>query len=150
MRISIIVISLFSLLFTACVQRINITKEQNALFELDKKFSEESKQAGLANAYLNYADSNAVWLIPNSLPVKGIIALKDRLSNIDSNLGIYTWRPLSAEVSLSGDIGYTYGNFQYLSSTNDSIFSIGTYVTIWKRKKKQDWKWVLTSANNGL
>ncbi len=146
-----ILLLILSFYLISCVQRVNTTKEQENLLKTDIKFSEMSKDLGLADAYLKFADSNAVWLLSNSLPVKGIIALKDKLSKTNLNDGIYTWRPLFAEVSLSGDLGYTYGSFEYNSVANpDSIISIGTYVSVWKKKKKEDWKWVLNSTNKGL
>lgn len=45
------------------------------------------------------------------------------------------WKPLGAEVAASGDLGYTWGEYEAARSGRR-----GHYLTIWKRQKDGSWK----------
>lgn len=51
--------------------------------------------------------------------------------------------------SASGDLGYTYGNFEFHSKDKDGKASIqyGQYTSIWKVQKDGSWKVVLNMGN---
>jgi ketosteroid isomerase-like protein len=52
------------------------------------------------------------------------------------------WQPVSAEVSSSGDLGYTRGRYQQTVRAEDGTESLATgwYVTIWRRSP-EDGRW---------
>jgi ketosteroid isomerase-like protein len=65
---------------------------------------------------------------------------------------ILSWEPLFADISKSNDLGYTYGVYkvQMDSPEGSTVDKEGTYVTIWKKDKNGDWKFVLDTGNQGL
>jgi ketosteroid isomerase-like protein len=61
-----------------------------------------------------------------------------------------TWSPVHVDVSESGDLGYTFGNYEFRSVGKDGKPAIehGKYTTIWKKQKDGHWKVVLDMGNS--
>ena len=61
-----------------------------------------------------------------------------------------TWTPIHAEMSASGDLGYTYGNYIYTAKNKDGklIANYGKYTSIWKKQKDGQWKVVVDMGNS--
>jgi ketosteroid isomerase-like protein len=111
------------------------------LMIMDKKFSALSREKGMKHAFLEYAADSAVLLQRNVMPLVG---------EAFSDTGfILTWEPLDAEISKSGDLGYTYGLYKSLTKKDNSV-SRGKYVTIWKKQADGRWKFILDGGNEGL
>ena len=140
-------------LFTSCK---NWEKKKTAagpmdkleLMDVDRAFSKMSEEKGMKNAFLEYIDSNGVLLRPGNLPIAGADAV-DYL--IQQNDTAYTlkWEPRNGAVAKSGELGYTYGIYALRPSQKDTII-YGTYVSIWKKEKNGEWKFVLDTGNEGI
>ncbi len=139
------------ILFSACQKKINCEAETQALLDLDRAFSDHSREMGANTAFLDYMDSNAVLLRPNSKPIIGHQKIIERYTKPDTGF-VLTWEPLFAKVSASGDLGYTYGIYttSNLSPEGETSTNKGTYVTIWEKDKDGNWKFVLDTGNAGL
>jgi ketosteroid isomerase-like protein len=59
---------------------------------------------------------------------------------------VIRWKPLRADVSESGDLGYTWGVAESAPSRDGPFKPYGIYVTIWKRQTDGQWKFVYDSA----
>ena len=101
-------------------------------------------------AFLEYIDSTAVLLRAGNYPIAGNAARRFIQQGQDSSYTL-TWEPVAAELSSSGDIGYTYGIYtvQMKNMPTDKADK-GTYVTIWKKQAGGSWKFVLDTGNPGL
>ena len=126
------------------------TPDSFVLINVDKSFSDFSLKNGFANAFMAYADDNVIKMANNSYPIIGKKGLIAKFSKIAvSNHNVLTWIPLKAEISQSGDLGYTFGNYQLkvkLTVDKDTIY-YGNYVSIWKKQKDGRWKYVLDGGN---
>jgi ketosteroid isomerase-like protein len=126
------------------------TSDPSILIRVDKSFSDFSLKNGFANAFMAYADDNVIKLTSNSYPIIGKKDLVSQFSKIAiSNHNVLTWTPLKAEIAQSGDLGYTFGNYQFrvkLTADKDTIY-YGNYVSIWKKQKDGNWKYVLDGGN---
>ncbi|MGC1452130.1 MAG: nuclear transport factor 2 family protein, partial [Candidatus Sulfotelmatobacter sp.] len=60
-----------------------------------------------------------------------------------------TWTPVGADISGSGDLGYTYGNYEFHAKAKDGkpVVQYGKYTSIWKQQKDGSWKVVLDMGN---
>jgi ketosteroid isomerase-like protein len=129
---------------SACVKPA--TKD---LIKLDKEFSELSRERGMKYAFLEYAADSAVLLQRNVWPVVGKKAISAAFEAFSDSGFMLTWEPLDADMSKSGDFGYTYGLYtSYIKA--DSSVTRGKYVTIWKKQSDGSWKYVLDGGNEGL
>jgi ketosteroid isomerase-like protein len=61
-----------------------------------------------------------------------------------------TWTPIKAEMSTSGDLGYTYGNYVFTATNKDGkpVQNYGKYTSIWKKQKDGQWKVVVDMGNS--
>lgn len=116
------------------------------LFKVDKEFSEMAEKSGYNKAFIEYAHPDAVLLRDNNLPLKGKIAISRLFEKANVEDVSFTWIPQAGDISQSGDLGYTYGIYQYKL---DTVIENGTYVSIWKKDKTGKWKYILDSGNQG-
>ena len=61
-----------------------------------------------------------------------------------------TWTPVKADMSTSGDLGYTYGNYVYTARNKEGklVANYGKYTSIWKKQKDGRWKVVVDMGNS--
>lgn len=70
------------------------------------------------------------------------VAAKPFYESLDAIPGKLVWTPVFAEVSQSGDFGYTTGPWRYFASdTSAEARSHGQYITIWQRQADGTLKW---------
>jgi ketosteroid isomerase-like protein len=151
MRKIIISSALLFLLFTNLYSQMDMQKEKDALKQVDIDFSNLSKEKGMKEAFLAYVASNGVLLRPYTHPVEGFDAVKKFLDEGDANFTL-TWVPSYADVSISGELGYTYGLYELTFKDEQGILNTrkGTYVSIWKKNEEGKWKYTLDTGNPGL
>ncbi len=133
----------------ACYKKTKTVNEPStkaAIIKADEAFSNMSKHQGMKKAFVEFMDNDAILLRPNHLPIVGADAV-EFLSEVNDTSYTLTWKPSSAEISSSGDLGFTYGI--YSLQMNDTSLS-GTYVSIWKKQADGKWKFILDTGNEGV
>nr|WP_262917559.1 nuclear transport factor 2 family protein [Aestuariivivens sediminicola] len=100
-----------------------------------------AQKEGMRTAFLNFAADEAVLLRNDSL-IKGRPGIAYYMKNANSK-GLH-WEPEFADVSASGDLGYTYGEYtySYTDSTGTVQTARGIFHTVWKRQADNSWKFV--------
>src|SRR6185312_159539 len=104
------VLLFITLLFFSCDQKKE-PKQQASIHEIlnaDISFSDMSRRIGMKKAFLQYIDNEGVLLRPGHLPLAGAEAI-DFLSQLSDTAYTLSWQPMKAEISKSGDLGFTYG-----------------------------------------
>ena len=134
-----------------CMNIFSQGSDADALKKVDLEFSDLSRQKGVKEAFLVYTAENGVLLRPFMMPVVGYDAVKKFMEEGDSNFQL-TWEPVYADVSSGGDMGYTYGLYTAVFKNEKGVeqSTRGTYVSIWKKDKNGNWKFVLDTGNPGL
>ena len=147
----IILMIIWIILSAGCGRSTSQNKPTEEIIKTDLEFSNYSEENGMEEAFLTYADEECVLLRDGGLPLVGKIALREHLNkNPGSNI-ILTWKPMFAETSSSGDLGYTYGTYEMrFADKPEEKASEGCYVSIWKKQADDTWKWVLDSGTQGL
>jgi ketosteroid isomerase-like protein len=130
---------------------IDADKGKQEIKQADIEFSDLSKEKGMRDAFLAYIAEDGVLLRPYMMPVEGFIDVKKFLDEGNTDF-LLTWFPLFADISISGELGYTYGTYEltYKDEKGISVTRKGTYVSIWKKDKEGKWKFVLDTGNPGL
>jgi uncharacterized protein (TIGR02246 family) len=103
-----------------------------------------------ADGYMSFYAEEAVE-IPNGSPMLlGKESIARTMSFLDDKNNRLTWAPVHVDVSESGDLAYSFGNFEFRSIGKDGKPAIehGKYTTIWKRQKDGRWKVVLDMGNS--
>jgi ketosteroid isomerase-like protein len=109
-----------------------------AVVEAEVAFARTSGEKGTKEAFLAFLAEDSVLFRPQ--PVSGRKFLLDR----PPAPGKLSWRPIFADVSSAGDLGYSTGPYEYRKDAADAVpASYGNYFTIWKKQPDGEWK-VLT------
>ena len=146
--LSAMALSLLSCNFFGGKKNHGIDEDKMKMMDADRAFSKLSEEKGMKKAFLDYIDSNGVLLRPDHLPLMGADAIDFLIQQNDSSYTL-KWEPRSGTVSVSGDIGYTYGIYVLKPLAKDTLI-YGNYVSIWKKQSDGNWKFVLDSGNEGL
>jgi ketosteroid isomerase-like protein len=141
-----IIISILMLSFFSGCKPDNAALREKAKKEIEateKEFAFFCKKEGLEAAFFKYADNDAVIHRDNKI-IKGKLAIREFYRNRPAKNISLDWAPEFVAVSISGDLGYTYGNFTYIS--RDSLGKAnefkGIFHTVWKKQSDGTWRFV--------
>ena len=118
------------------------------LKQLEGEFMKAALEQG-SQGYMSYYADDAVE-VPTGAPlIIGKINIAKDMGFLDDKNNRLTWTPVGADISVSGDLGYTYGTYEFHSKDKDGkpITDYGKYTSIWKRQKHGTWKVVLDMGN---
>lgn len=150
MVLAIILVAAFAAAnLTGSDKSMDREKEKETLMATDRAFSDLSAAKSRAAAFEVYMDDSATILRDNAHPFIGRDAIRTLMAR--SPRGTLKWEPFFAEVSESGDLGYTIGHWEYTDSdtTDSGGKSLGYYVTIWKKQPDGNWKFVCDTGTDG-
>ena len=151
-NISLILLLAMPLFAQESNQNLTLDERKKELLNVDAQFSKLSEARGVNEAFLSYLADDCVLLRPNSFPIVGKEISKVRyFSRPDSGYTL-TWKSLYADIAQSGELGYTYGIYEFkaIDPEGKPIIGNGTYVSIWKKDSFGNWKLVLDTGNEGL
>jgi len=124
------------------IEKVDREAARSALSALDREFSKASADQGAREAFLSYAAKDVRLFRNDHFPFVGEMAAADALAPVTSE---WTWKPAFADVSSSGDMGYSYGIYE-LKDKNGSVSERGNYARVWK-KVYGTWKLVVDVAD---
>ena len=127
---------------TGRFKQVNQESERAALLNIDRKFSKASAAQGARPAFLFYAAGEVRLFRNDKFPFVGRMAAAHALVPLTAE---WTWVPSFADVSISGDLGYSYGTYELREQTG-TVSEKGNYARVWK-KVKGAWKLVVDVAN---
>lgn len=109
------------------------------LVALDEEFGRASAEKGLEGWLSFFAEDAAIF--PRNAPiVRGKSAIREQYAKTHFTPEGLTWKPAAADAS--GDLGYTYGTWQWTGKDADGkpVTQTGKYLTEWKKQKDGTWK----------
>ena len=127
--------------------QIDLEAERSALMDADAAWSET---VGDVEKFVSFFAEGGRFLPPGQPLQEGKDAIREVASGLMSLPGLkLQWRATAAEVSASGDLGYTVGTYEM--SVNDAEgnpqTTIGKYLTAWKKQPGGQWKIVADCFN---
>jgi len=133
-----------------CAKKVDVAGSKTALQKADSDWSASVAQG--ADAFAGFVASDGVVMPPNEPAVSGA-AVKDWASKMIAMPGFgVTWTSNVAEVSASGDVGYTSGTYDlHANGPDGSPFSDhGKYLTVWKKDATGAWKAAYDMFNSDM
>jgi ketosteroid isomerase-like protein len=118
------------------------------LRQLEGEFMKVTAERG-SQGYLSYYADDAVE-VPNGAPlIQGKTKIAKTMGFLDDKNNSLTWAPVGADISASGDLGYTFGTYEFrsLGKGGKPVIDHGKYTSIWKKQKDGNWKVVLDMGN---
>ena len=152
--------SFFTILFAAFlvgtialpIARPSVSASPKATADMLKRLEGEFMKAAAekgSKGYMSYYAEDSVE-VPNGAPlIQGKAEIAKGMGFLDDKNNRLTWTPVGADISASGDLGYTYGNYEFLAKDKDGkpVVQYGKYTSIWKQQKDGSWKVVLDMGN---
>jgi ketosteroid isomerase-like protein len=119
------------------------------LRQLEADFLKATSERG-SEGYLSYYAEDAVEVPDGAHVLQGKESIARTMGFLDDKQNQLTWTPIGADISASGDLGYTYGTYEFRSTGKDGkpTVSHGKYTTIWKKQGDGKWKVVLDMGNS--
>jgi len=120
----------------------SVEADKQALVKADAAFEKARAEKGLAG-WLSFFADDTLDLVPGKPIVSGKEEMRKRLATQWDNNVVLKWQPAKADVSQSGDLGYTAGTWQLSAPdkrTNKKLVITGKYLTVWKKQKDGSWK----------
>jgi ketosteroid isomerase-like protein len=120
----------------------------DTLRQLEADFMKAAAEHG-SQGYMSYYAEDAVE-VPNGKPlIQGKANIAKTMGFLDQKDNHLTWTPVGADISASGDLGYTYGTYEFHSKDKDRkpVVDHGKYTSIWKKQRDGSWKVVLDMGN---
>ena len=113
------------------------------ILKAEKDFSQQSVNQGAVTAFLFNAANDVRLFREDHEPFVGKKLAASALTPLTVQ---WTWVPAFADVSSSGDLGYSYGTYELRDKASAKIIDSGNYARIWKRSRGV-WKVVIDVAN---
>lgn len=125
-------------------RRVDVAAVREILLRTEREFSKASSEQGAVGALLLYAANDVRVFRNDKMPFVGRKAAVAAMAPLTHE---WTWKPTFAEVSSSGDVGYSYGVYELREkSGNRTLIETGNYLRIW-RKTNGAWAMVIDVAD---
>lgn len=118
--------------------RAEAQKDMDALIAAENSFAAFSVAHSTKEAFLQYIDSNSL-MFDKGKAVKAHEFWRTR----EKKPGVLNWHPVYAEISASGDFGYTTGPWTFQATATDTVAARGQYATVWYRNNDGEWKFLI-------
>jgi ketosteroid isomerase-like protein len=140
--INILWISLFLMVY-ACHQKDQRQSAIQEITETEKAFCFMAQEKGIQEAFTYYAADSGIVRRGERLII-GKKAIYEHYGSNTLRQVKLTWTPDFVDASTCGDLGYTYGryNFSALDTTGAMLTDSGYFHTVWKRQPDGTWKFV--------
>lgn len=134
---------ILALVITAGCRSVGTDQAKQEILQAETAFNRMAADEGVANAFLAFAADSAVLNRGNTL-IKGKTAIRNYFQDQTTKILSLQWSPEFVDVAASGDLGYTYGPYDYtgLTANGDTVKASGVFHTVWKRQDDGSWKYV--------
>jgi tetratricopeptide (TPR) repeat protein len=119
---------------------VDVAAASARLRDVEQAFLAESAAAGIGRAYASRLDDEARIHRPGVMPVTGRVALGEWAG---AQSGRYRGEPLFADVSRSGELGYTWGSYERTGEMPDA----GYFARVWKKDPRGEWRIVMDTVS---
>jgi ketosteroid isomerase-like protein len=115
---------------------------RDALLAADRAFDAATAEKNM-DGFSSFLADNVSTLRADQPVLRGKGAMQQEWKALLENKSIsLRWQPISAEISKSGDLGYTVGSYT-ITRTDEkgsAIVGTGKYLTVWRLQKDGSWK----------
>lgn len=120
-----------------------------SLMKAEADFNKAAAERG-AEGFVSFFAADASILPAKGPAVTGIERIREFYTRVFASPGFsLQWKPQKAEVSRSGDLGYTWGTYERRRQGADGkpVLETGKYMTVWKKQPDGSWKAVADMGN---
>ena len=140
-RVSFLII-LLTLTSVVATQRQPQKSPVAEMVETERAFARTSKEKGTTPSFLAFIADDGILFRPKA--VKGKQWLIANPPPATAKRPWLHWAPSYAFMAKSGDMGYTFGPWEYRSDVKDKdAVAFGHFLTVWKKQADGTWKFAV-------
>jgi ketosteroid isomerase-like protein len=140
MKITVCLIALFVLAATA--QKPTTESPLHSMVATERAFSQASADKGTRDSFLMFIAEDGILFRPSA--VLGKKWLLEHPVPLVENRPLLSWQPTFAYMAAAGDMGYTFGPWEYKRNINDQKPSaFGHFITMWKKQADGAWRFAI-------
>jgi ketosteroid isomerase-like protein len=117
----------------SCARTVNVEQEKTALMAVDADWA---KSVGDMDKFSSFLAPDATFTMSGAPAVHGDKPIREALTGLSQAPGFkLTWKATRADVSASGDLGYTAGDYALSMNNAAGVASTekGAFLTTWKK-----------------
>ena len=120
----------------------------DTLKQLEGEFMKAAAEKGSAG-YMSYYADDSVEVPNNGALIQGKVNIAQGMGFLDDKNNRLLWTPVGGDISAAGDLGYTFGTYEFHAKNKDGkeVIEYGKYTSIWKLQTDGSWKVVLDMGN---
>jgi ketosteroid isomerase-like protein len=119
-----------------------------AIVKADLDFGALAKEEGTAKAFRDAMDAaDGVIYGVGSTPAIGSEAIYQKMGGDAPDDSTLEWHPVEVFAAKAGDMGVSRGRWTAMSKTPDAKSISGSYVTVWRKNAKGQWKGLIDIGN---
>ena len=142
-NVLVIVLTLVAIGCSQPAEVVDMDAVKAEIVKAEWDFAQMAAEEGIPAAFVAFADDSATLLRQRSTVV-GREAIREYYESRDFSNVELEWTPSFVDVSKSGDMAYTYGNYVFttIDSAGNATQNTGVFHTVWKRQEDGSWKYV--------
>jgi ketosteroid isomerase-like protein len=107
-------------------------RDWSELVAAERAFAQASVERGMRTAFLEVLAEDSIVFRPHAVDARSWFEERPEAE------GTLAWKPIVAEVSADGTLGYTSGPWTFTAT--DGTRAYGHYVSIWRRRADGSWR----------
>jgi ketosteroid isomerase-like protein len=112
------------------------------LVDSERAFARMSEEKGIRPSFVAFIADDGILFRPKA--VKGKQWMTEHPLPASDKFPLLRWRPAFAEVARAGDMGYTFGPWEFKTDIHDDrAVGFGHFVTVWKKQADGSWKFAV-------
>jgi ketosteroid isomerase-like protein len=112
------------------------------LVDSERAFARMSEEMGIRHSFMTFIADDGILFRPKA--VKGKQWMVENPVPAANALPVLRWRPAFADVAQAGDMGYTFGPWEFKSDIHQTRpVGFGHFVTVWKKQANGSWKFAV-------
>ena len=140
MKIALLIALIIGMTLMTSAQKT--TSDLQAMVDTERAFARMAEEQGIRPAFMSFIAEDGVLFRPKA--VKGKQWMTEHPLPPSDKKPLLTWRPSFADMALAGDMGYTFGPWEFKNDVKDAAPSgFGHFVTVWKKQSDGSWKFAV-------
>lgn len=130
------------LLAAAVAQDTKSGSALQSMIDAERAFARTSEEQGTRPAFLAFIAEDGILFRPTA--TNGKRWMQQNPLPPSEKRPLLAWRPAFANIAAAGDMGYTFGPWEFKEDIKDEKpVAYGHFATVWKRQADGSWKFVI-------
>ena len=130
------------IVIVATVQKPTTESPLHSMVATERAFSQASADKGTRDSFLMFIAEDGILFRPSA--VLGKKWLLEHPVPLVENRPLLSWQPTFAYMAAAGDMGYTFGPWEYKQNIKDAKPSaFGHFITMWKKQADGAWRFAI-------